>query len=94
MKYTVNVGNVGNIQCDDKAEAVRVFNEYVRQSKGKPTRAHQEDVVLFVDGEIEREFYYSQYKLERLETNVNLAEAVHQRARDILEEYKLEIGAI
>lgn len=95
MKYTVSVGNIGNIECSNLFEANKTYNDYVRQSKGKPCRAHREDVFLLgSDGEPIREFYYSSYKLERLETNVSLKEAEHQRARDILEEYKLEIGAI
>lgn len=95
MKYTVNVGNIGNIECNNLAEANKTYNEYVRQSKGKPCRAYQENVCLCdSNGEPIREFYYSDYKRERLETNVQLKKDELRRAQDILEEYKLEVGAI
>jgi hypothetical protein len=95
MKYIVNVGNVGNIECTSWRDALKTYTEYVRQSKGLPCRAHQEDVcIIDSNGEPVKEFYFKDYKRERLETNVNLAEAACQRARDILEEYKLEEGLI
>lgn len=70
-EYYVNVGNIGNIEASNKAEAVKTFNEYVRQSKRNNLRASQEDVVLFMNGEIEKEFNYSEYYINRLNSLID-----------------------
>ena len=50
-EYIVNVGNVGNIVCASEQEALRTFNEYVRQSKLLTSgRAAGENVVLIKNG--------------------------------------------
>ncbi len=94
MKYSVSVGNIGNIECLDKANADKVFAEYVKQSKGEPCRAQQEDVFLLVDGEPEREFFYSNYMIDKLQANVDRLQFALQVAQETLAEYKLEVGAI
>lgn len=55
-EYEVNVGNIGNISCSSKSEALSRFDEYVRQSKASSGRASGEDVVLLKNGEIIREY--------------------------------------
>jgi hypothetical protein len=50
-EYIVNVGNIGNIQCKNKKEALKTFNEYVRQSKAGYGRAGEENVCIIEDGE-------------------------------------------
>jgi len=55
-EYEVNVGNVGNISCSSKSEALSRFDEYVRQSKASSGRASGEDVVLLKNGEIIKEY--------------------------------------
>lgn len=48
--YEVTVGNVGNVYTGaSKAEALRTFKEYVRQSKSGRGRAAHEDVTLWHD---------------------------------------------
>jgi hypothetical protein len=49
-EYIVNVGNIGNIVCASEQEALKTFDEYVRQSKSTSGRAAGEDVVLFKNG--------------------------------------------
>ena len=49
-EYIVNVGNVGNIVCASEQEALKTFNEYVRQSKSTSGRAAGEEVVLLKNG--------------------------------------------
>ena len=56
-KYVVNVGNIGNITCKDKAEAEETYKEYVEQSKSGKGRAGGESVYLMVDGEPEKEYF-------------------------------------
>lgn len=46
MKYTVNVGNIGNIEFTNKKKATEAYNEYVRQSKTNYGRAAGEPVYL------------------------------------------------
>ena len=56
--YIVNVGNIGNIKKTNKKEAIRTFNEYVRQSKSNHGLAGGEDVVLFGNnGEVIKEYF-------------------------------------
>ena len=55
--FTVTVGNIGNLQKETREEAEQTFAEYVEQSKQETGRASGEDVFLFVDGEIEQEYF-------------------------------------
>ena len=58
MRYTVNVGNIGNIECGTLAEAKKVFAEYCIQSKNNHGRATGEDVfIIDRTGEIIAEYY-------------------------------------
>jgi hypothetical protein len=51
----VHVDNVGTVYAgDDRAEAERVFAEYVAQSRGHVGRAAGEMVYLFVGVELEK----------------------------------------
>jgi len=56
-EYQVNVGNIGNIACDNKKEAIKTYNEYVRQLKSNYGRSGGESVSLLVNGEPEREYF-------------------------------------
>ena len=54
--YEVIVGNVGSVYSGkDKAEAERVYAEYVEQSNSLLGRAGGEEVTMMVDGELEKE---------------------------------------
>lgn len=54
----VVVGNIGTVyEGQDRAEADKVYAEYVRQSEGGYGRAAGEGVTLFVDGEIVQEHF-------------------------------------
>lgn len=55
--YTVNVGNIGNIDYESEEEARAAFEEYVDQSKSGYGRAAGEDVYLLQDGEIVDEYF-------------------------------------
>jgi hypothetical protein len=55
-KYSVSVSNIGNIDCDTRKIANATFKEYRRQSREGYGRAADEDVTLFVDGEVVSEF--------------------------------------
>jgi hypothetical protein len=60
MKHTYEVycGNVGCIHTGHSSrEALKAFREYVGQSKSDCGRAGGEDVAVFKDGEILREYY-------------------------------------
>ncbi len=93
MKYKVMVGNIGMVHDgNNKAEAIKDYNEYVRQSKGKPCRAHQEDVFLLVDDEPEKTFRYSDYKEERLQTNIDIQQEKLDRAKELLSEYREKLA--
>ena len=46
-KYTVSVGNVGNIEYTNKTQAMKCYKEYVTLSKNNEGRAAGEDVILF-----------------------------------------------
>ena len=46
-KYTVNVGNIGNMEYSSKKLATECYNTYVQLSKNNQTRAAGESVVLF-----------------------------------------------
>jgi hypothetical protein len=54
--YTVNVGNIGNIDCATKREALATYRKYVSQSKENYGRAAGEPVVLFVNDEPVKEY--------------------------------------
>ncbi len=55
--FQIIVGNIGTVyDGKDKAEAKKLFAEYVRKSKLGKGRAGNEDVVLFADGEPEEEY--------------------------------------
>lgn len=55
--YAVVVGNLGTVYAgEDETVAKGAFNEYVKNSKNGYGRAADEDVTLFVNGEIEDEF--------------------------------------
>jgi hypothetical protein len=50
--FTVNVGNIGNMEYTSKKLALECFNTYVALSKAGETRAAGESVYLFKDDEI------------------------------------------
>jgi hypothetical protein len=50
--YSVNVGNIGNMDYTSKKLALECFNTYVTLSKSGEGRAAGESVYLFCDGEI------------------------------------------
>jgi hypothetical protein len=54
--YTVNVGNIGNIDCVNHTEAKQTFTEYVKQSKAGYGRAGNEPVALLRNGDPLKEF--------------------------------------
>lgn len=57
MKYKLYVGNIGLVsEGNNKAEILKDFSEYVRQSREGSGRAAQEEVILFEDDEIIREY--------------------------------------
>ena len=56
-QYIVNVGNIGNIDCTTKEQAIVLFNDYVTQSKNNIGRAAGEDVCIFEDGEPIMEYW-------------------------------------
>jgi hypothetical protein len=59
FRYEVVVGNVGNVHTGgSKATAMTYFREYVEQSKSGCGRAGGEDVTLFKDGEIIKEYIH------------------------------------
>ena len=93
-RYQVIVSNIGVMEFATKKQARECYRDYVKQSKGKPCRAHTEDVTLTEDGEPVDEFIYDQYKLKRLRTNVDIRKQELRLAKDILAEYKLEKGLI
>jgi hypothetical protein len=55
--YEVVCGNVGSVYAGhNKAQAIKAFNTYVESSKAECGRAGGEDVTLFQNGEIAREY--------------------------------------
>jgi len=57
IKYEVLVGNIGIVYTGfSKPDAMKEFNEYVKQSKTNKGRAGNEDVVLMADGEPSKEY--------------------------------------
>jgi hypothetical protein len=57
MTYEVVVGNIGTVHTGtDHDAAVRCFWEYVWQSHRNQGRAAGENVTLYADGDIEREY--------------------------------------
>jgi hypothetical protein len=55
-EYVVNVGNIGNVECKNKKEALEVFKDYVEQSKSGRGRAAGESVYVLEDGEPIKEY--------------------------------------
>ncbi len=49
--YTVNVSNIGNIECRNKREAIKTYDEYVLQSEQNYGKAAGENVSLLKNGE-------------------------------------------
>ncbi len=60
QEFSVLVGNVGSIACENKIDAEKSFNEYVEMSKAKYGRASGEDVYLMEDGEPVKEYWGTQ----------------------------------
>lgn len=57
MKYQVIVGNIGTVYDGNlKGAALGAYKEYCRQSETGYGRAAGESVVLYIDGEYDREF--------------------------------------
>jgi hypothetical protein len=57
MKYQVYVGNIGKVYDGDNHEdAMETFEEYVVISANGHGRASGEDVTLFEDGDIIKDF--------------------------------------
>jgi len=54
--YTVNVGNIGNIEESTRKAAEATFREYCQQSKDGYGRAAGESVTLLVNGEPVKEY--------------------------------------
>lgn len=54
--YTVNVGNIGNIDAETRKAADATFREYAKQSRQGYGRASGETVTLMIDGEPVKEF--------------------------------------
>lgn len=55
--YQIVVGNIGTINCENRKEAFRRFHIYKGYSKHGYGRAAGEDVALFCDGEIAKEYF-------------------------------------
>jgi hypothetical protein len=66
-EYIVNVGNMGNIGCDNKEDAVKTYRRYVTASKSGTGRVGAEDVVIMVDGEpsVRFDFYYHGWRIDK-----------------------------
>lgn len=62
--WSVNVGNIGNIDEDTEEAARATFKEYVEQSKSGVGRAGGESVYLLQDGEPVEEYIGPQAELE------------------------------
>ncbi len=54
--YTVNVGNIGNMEYTSKKLAEDCYKTYVTLSMNNETRAAGESVYLFKNGEIVKEY--------------------------------------
>ena len=56
-KCSVNVGNIGEVVSDvSHTKALQKFKEYVRLSKQGTGRSGGEEVTLFCDGELEKDY--------------------------------------
>lgn len=55
-KYTVCVGNIGNMDYTSKKLALECYTTYVTMSKTNQTRAAGESVTLFKNGVIIQEY--------------------------------------
>jgi len=93
--YEVNVGNIRNISCGSYKEAVKTFDEYVQQSKSDSGRASGENVFLFVDGEIDKEYFGT---LSAEEDDEGMIQPPHPSfdtcVEDETEEPKKDIGTL
>jgi len=57
MKYELYVGNIGCVhRGNDGLVALGEFDEYVKLSKSEYGRASNEEVTLFKDGELIKEY--------------------------------------
>lgn len=94
MKYTVSVGNIGNIEHSNRDAANKAFNEYVRQSKGYTCngRAYKESVWLFINDGPVKEFHYNNWMISKLESNFKRKQKVADKAQELLQVFKCEIG--
>ena len=54
--YQIVVGNIGTIDCENRKEAFRLFSNLQGILKNGYGRAAGEDVTLFCDGEILKEY--------------------------------------
>jgi hypothetical protein len=54
--YTVNVGNVGNMEYKSKKLALNCFKTYVTHSKNHETRASGESVQMFMNDDLLQEY--------------------------------------
>ena len=67
MKYKVTVGNIGTVvETNNKSDAMKIFNEYVRQSKNLYGRAANEDVVFWQNEEPAKDFFYNYWVIEKV----------------------------
>lgn len=55
-KYTVNVGNIGDLIVSNYAKGLKVFNEYKQNSINNVDGVAGEDVFLLCNGEIMLEY--------------------------------------
>jgi O-glycosyl hydrolase len=93
--YEVNIGNIGNIPCDTKGDAVEIFEDYVKQSQEGYGRVGEENVVMMVDGEPNPayDFDWFTWKIQkerrlivRLETELWIAKGVLDKLLERLAE--------
>lgn len=62
--YVVSVGNVGNVNCKNKKEAIETYYDYVAQSMTSYGRVSNEDVVLFINDIPVKEYFATNRKSE------------------------------
>lgn len=86
-QYVVNVGNVGNIECKDEADAFETYKHYVLMSITGCGRGAHENVVLFVDGEPDstKDFNWYGHRVEMQKAMVHDAEVKVRLARQVLQ---------
>lgn len=59
--FKVHVANIGTVYEGDANEAVQIYSEYVHKSQMQEGRASSEDVYLFRDDDLIREFNYYEW---------------------------------